>query len=161
MQENGTTEVSERRSLRALKAGCRVTLLSKLDKAAAAAMLAALEELACAREDVVIAPEAWIGENRDTLLLLSDGHLVAAVVLHKVAVCDPLIVGPAASAAVALDLLWPHLAGFLTGQGFDTYYFGVPDSLSDYQAVLERDGFAENASKDRTFYRKRLTPELL
>lgn len=160
MQETGTTTAERPRSIRALKAGCRVALLSQMDRVSQARVIVRLEELVATRRDVNIAPPDWLGPNSDVLILFSNGDVIAAACLRKVALVDPLIISDVMAKAVAVDMLWQHLAGTLTGMGIPEFVFGiVPGAFVDWEAVVSKEGYAEKLGGERTeFYRKRLMP---
>jgi hypothetical protein len=131
-----------------------------MDKATGMAVVAELERLVAAREDVSVAPADWVGNGADTLCLFSGGTLLGAVVLQRVALVDPMILTDEVAKAVSIDLLWAHLGGFLVGQGFREFFFGLPKGkLLGYEAVLSKEGYAEKLGGEVTeFYRKSLTP---
>jgi len=162
MQEEGTVTTERPRSIRAIKAGCRVALLSQLDRATQAKVLTELERLVATRQDVSLAPSDWFGPNIDTLCLFSGDMLLGAVVLQTVALVDPMILTDEVAKAVSVDLLWSHLNGFLVGRGCREFFFGLPrGKLPEYASVLTKEGYAEQLGGDATdFYRKRLAPEL-
>jgi hypothetical protein len=118
-----------------------------------------LEELVQAREDVDLGPIEWFGPRTDTLVLFSNGDVIAGVVIHQIVMTDPLILGDKIGRSVALDLMWQHLQGVLVGKGISQFFFSLPDALPEWKALIDRDGFAEEMGGTKiAFYRKDLLP---
>lgn len=154
----------EKVTARELKARSRIVLMSQLSQRDSLLVRTALQKLigAEAEKGTDIQPVTFCDEVTDTLCLMVDGDVHAAIVFKTAAIADPLILDKEKDhAIVALELLWQSLQGLLLGRGASELFFGTPtEGDQDFRKMLERRGVAERLDSDRVhFFRREIRPK--
>ena len=149
-------------TVRELKARSRIGLISSLSPRDSLLIRTALQKLISAEKEIDIQPVTFCDDVTDTLCLIADGEVLAAIVFKTAAIADPLILDKDKDhAAVALEILWHSLQGLLLGRGASELFFGTPtEGDQGFRKMLERRGVVDRLDTDRVhFFRREIRPK--
>lgn len=127
---------------RQLRANLRTEFLSQLRGATLADRLEQLERIAW-EADVEPPAAGWVGTEKDTMLLLLGGRVVAGLTIQKVPFLDPLVLQPDTPwPALVLEVARNRAEGVLKAQGCDEYMVSIPEEMAEtwHKYVRESEG---------------------